>query len=72
MQAINEDFLKTIKSADWYFEFCDAQVNYLRAKKTYDAAIFIMKHLTREQVTYVIENIVPDVVRDMVREDLKR
>jgi MoaA/NifB/PqqE/SkfB family radical SAM enzyme len=72
MQAIHPELLQTIKQADWYYEFCDGLHDWNKGKKTYDAAIKTMKYLSEAQVNYIVNYIVPDVTRAMVREDLAR
>jgi len=72
MTEIHPEFLQTIKQADWYYEFCDGLHDWNKAKKTYDSAIKIMRHLSEEQVRHILDTMVPNEMKDVVQKDLKR
>lgn len=72
MSTIHPELLQIIKQADWYYDFTEGLNDWNKNKKTYDAAIKVMKHLAEEQVKEILQTIVPSQFHELVKEDLKR
>jgi hypothetical protein len=71
MNTIHPELLQIIKSADWYYDYTEGLQDWNKNKKTYDAAIKVMKHLTDEQVKEILQTIVPSQFHALVIKDLK-
>lgn len=69
---IDQHFIDILKKADWYYDFCDGLQEYNKAKKSYDTALNVLKHMTDVVQADLIGRYVPEVMHKKVLEDLFR
>lgn len=69
---IEKTIIDILKSADWYYDFCDGLADWNKAKKTYDAAVKALGHMTPDVQSDLIQRFVPVEMQKKVSEDINK